>query len=249
MFLDRARRLLSDWDAALEAAQAERKAIAGRIRVIAPVAVGQSLLARIASRFLLTHPDVTFQWELRNGPVDMIAANCDLWIQVGPAPRDDLVSRRIYDIRRAIVASPKWPQASHPRDFIARPAVHLTSFVPSAVRLTRGNDVFVLRHNAVFGTDNLHAAHVAALEGVGYAILPLWLVMNDVRSGALSVLCPEWNPPGLQLSLAYHSAGRPGRVRALVDFMEAELTSEKGLGVTYLKGIDAVDVVTTAASR
>jgi molybdate transport repressor ModE-like protein len=243
--LDRARHLLAAWDEAVEAAGAERQELAGLIRVVAPVAVGQTLLAAVAARFLRRHPEVRIEWDLRDDVLDMTSAGCDLWIRVGELPQDDLVVRHVYDIKRAVVASPAFRAVEHPRELSVTPAVRLTSFVPVAVRLVRDDGAsFVLRQSAVFSTSNLHAAHVAALEGVGYAVLPLWLVQDDLSRGALTMLCPDWQPPGLHLSLAYAPTGqRSSRLRALIDFIRAELTSDGGLGITFLRELGAVGTV------
>ena len=248
-FLVRARDLLADWDAAVEAAHAEGRALSGRIRVIAPVASGQTLFARIAAKFQRLHPDVTIELALQDGPVDMIGSGVDLWICVG-LPRDDLVVRRIYGVRRAVVASPAWPCVAHPRELAARPAVRLTSFVPATVPLTHvDGEGFALKQEVVFGTSSVFAAHTAVLEGVGYAILPLWVLQNELRSGALTLPCPDWQPPGIHVSLAYLPSGRSARLKALVEFLQSELTSAEGAGITFLREFGATDVVDLVAAR
>lgn len=248
-FLVRAHGLLADWDAALEAAHAERQALSGRIQVIAPVASGQTLFARVAAKFQLLHPDVTIELALQDGPIDMIGSGADLWICLG-LPRDNLVVRRIYEVRRAIVASPAWPSVTHPRELVARPAVRRTSSVPATVPLTHvDGDTFALKQEVVFGTPSLLAAHTAVLEGVGYAILPLWILQSDLRSGALTMPCPSWQPPSIHVSLAYLPSGRSARLRALVEFFQRELTSAEGTGITFLREYGATEVVDLVTAR
>ena len=244
-FLPHARRLLADWDAAVEGAAADRQAIAGRIRIAAPIALGQGVLASIAARFIKDHPGVMIDWDLRDDAVDLVAAGYDLWIRAGEIRRDDLVVRAIYSAQRAIVTAPCHESVAHPRSLQAKGAVRLSTFVPSSIELTsEGGSVFVLRQKAAFTTDNLYAAHTAVLEGVGYAILPLWLVQADLHRGTLLRTCRAWRPPDVTLSLAYPpNPRRPARIDAFADRLKAELTRQDGLGITFLETFQAKDTV------
>ena len=60
----------------------------------------------------------------------------------------------------------------------------------------------------------------AALEGLGVSPLPGWLVADDLASGRLVRLLPEWRAQGLPAQVVYPvQKGLPQRVRALVDFI------------------------------
>jgi DNA-binding transcriptional LysR family regulator len=191
------------------------------------IAIGQSLLASVVSRFIKGHPGVTLEWNLRDDAVDVTAAGYDLWIRAGDVRGDDLVVREIYYVRRAIVVSPTYSVVDHPRDLQTTNAVRLATSVPSSIKLTHeSGDTFVLKQSAVFTTDNLYAARAAVLEDAGYAILPLWIVQSDLNRGALVQTCRTWRPPDVTLSLAYAPNGRrSARVKALIDYMKAELTA------------------------
>jgi DNA-binding transcriptional LysR family regulator len=100
-FLVFARRLLQVRDGAVEAAKAEQQALSGNIRVAAPIAIGQNLLATLVSRFIKCHPGVTIEWNLTDDAVDVTSAGYDLWIRAGEVRRDDLIVREIFHVRRS----------------------------------------------------------------------------------------------------------------------------------------------------
>jgi DNA-binding transcriptional LysR family regulator len=62
----------------------------------------------------------------------------------------------------------------------------------------------------------------AALRGLGVALLPAWLVDDDLASGALRAALREWQAPAARVS-AVHRAELRGvaRVRALVEHLRA----------------------------
>ena len=244
-FIAPAQRLIDGWHDAVDGARADKDPMSGTIRVSVPIAIGQSFLAVIAARFLRSHPDLAIEWHLRDDAMDVTAAGYDLWIRAGDVRREDLVVHHIYRIERAIVAMAGHCAVEHPRELQAMPAVRLTTFVPGTIALTHDSrETFQLRHRDVFTTDNLYAARTAVLEGVGYAVLPLWVLQVQLREGRLVRLCPSWRPPDITLSLAYApSRGRSARVTALIDQIRSELQDDRGVGVEFLREAGALDSV------
>lgn len=245
-FLAPARRLVDDWHEATDVVKGDKAALSGTIRVAVPIATGGGFLAVIAARFLRAHPDIAIEWHLRDDTVDVTSGGYDLWIRVGEIHRDDLVVRHIYQIERAIVTAAGRPEVSHPRELQTTPAVRLSTFVPGRVELTDASGAgFQLRQRVMFNTDNLYAARTAVLEGVGYAVLPLWCMHAQLAQGALVRVCKPWRPAAVTLSIAYApSRGRSPRVAALIAHIHEELQDNHGLGVAFLRAVGATDSVT-----
>ena len=245
-FLAPARQLVDGWHDAVDAMKADKSSVSGTLRVVVPIAIGQGFLAAIAARFLRTHPEVAIEWHLRDNAVDVTAGGYDLWIRVGEVHRDDLVVRHIYRVQRAIVMAPGQPDVAHPRELQSMAAVRLSTFVPGTVEMTNGSGgTFQLRQRAVFITDNLYAARTAVVEGVGYAVLPLWCMQTHLGQRALVRVCKLWSPPDITLSLAYApSRGRSVRVAALIEHIRKELQDDQGLGVAFLRETGAMESVT-----
>jgi DNA-binding transcriptional LysR family regulator len=231
-FLEDARTMLGDWETSIDTLRNEREELKGLIRVAVPVALGQTILATIASRFLVRHPAVTIDWRLIDEPGDLAAGGYDLWIRAGPVRQLGLIVRHLWRIDRTIVGAPGMPTVAHPRSLEALPSVVLFTFVPDEVPLTGPrNRKVVLKVRAAFNTDNIYAAIVAAREGVGYGILPFWAVQDDLDRGRLIELCPAWHPPHLMLSVAYPpSRYRPVRISAFVNHLRMELP-KAGAGI------------------
>ena len=244
-FVDPARRLIDGWHEATDGANADKRTVSGRIRVAAPIAAGQGFLAAIAAGFVRNHPHVELEWHLRDDAVDVITGGYDLWIRAGEMQRDDIVVRQIYRVERSIVAAPVGAATTHPEELRCRAAVRLSTFVPSTIELTNDGEKFRLRQKAVFTTDNLYAARTAVLEGVGYAVLPLWCVQAQLSQGALIRICEPWQPPAIMLSLAYApSRSRSTRVAALIRHFREGLQDDLGLGVAFIREMGASSGVT-----
>jgi molybdate transport repressor ModE-like protein len=232
-FFEDARALLADWEASIDTLRNAREELTGLIRVAVPVALGQTILATIASRFLVRHPSVTIDWRLIDQPGDLVAGGYDLWIRAGPARQLGLIVRHLWQIERTIVATPSFRLVNNPKALERLRAVRLFTFVSDEVALTGPRERTVtLRVKPAFDTDNIYAAIEAVREGVGYGILPYWLIQPDLDSGRLIEICPGWHPPLLMLSVAYPpSRYRPVRISAFVDYLRTELPNA-GVGIS-----------------
>ena len=131
----------------------------------------------------------------------------------------------------SIVAAPGFRTVAHPKALEPLPSVVLFTFVPDEVPLTGPRQrMMTLKTRTAFNTDHIYAAIEATREGVGYAVLPYW-AQDDLDSGRLIELCPQWHPPFLMLSVAYPpSRHRPVRISAFVDYLRTELP-KAGAGI------------------
>jgi DNA-binding transcriptional LysR family regulator len=223
-FLTVASELLNLWDAALETARLGRDEYRGSIRVAVPVAIGQTFLVDIAARFLLKHPGVTLDWRLIDDPGDLAAGGYDLWIRAGPIRDRALIVHELGRTERAIVGNPSQACVGHPSELNSRGAVQLITFMTRQVPLeTENGRTATLRLRPTFVTDNIYAGLAAIKRGVGYGILPYWLVNAELDAGTLIELCPAWKPPPISLSVAYPQARfRPARLKKFIEYLRNE---------------------------
>ena len=88
---------------------------------------------------------------------------------------------------------------------------------------TQDGRAATLRLKPAFVTDNIYAALTAIKKGVGYGILPYWLVNAELDAGSLVELCPEWRPPAIALYLAYPQARfRPARLKKFIAYLRKQ---------------------------
>jgi DNA-binding transcriptional LysR family regulator len=89
------------------------------------------------------------------------------------------------------------------------------------LRLTnRVGETRDLRQAGPLSSDNGDMLLAAAREGLGYLIQPDFLVADDVRSGRLVRVLPDWHGPDAAMWVVYpHRSLLSARVRAFVDFL------------------------------
>jgi DNA-binding transcriptional LysR family regulator len=248
-YLARAEPLVEELARAAAEARAGRARPTGLLRLSASVTFGQRRVLPLLPEFRARHPEVALDCVFTDATVDLVADRIDLAIRLAPSVEGDLVAARLMDTRYRVVAAPDWLAARAP---IARPAdlgVHaalLFALRPFRARwLFRAADGCV-EAVPVHGEVTLSPAgslREAALAGMGPALLPDWLVDDDVAAGRLVRLLPEWDVAATSFETAawivYPSRSfLPAKVRAMIDFLRERLPGAASGQPTSRNGLE-----------
>lgn len=233
--LGRARALLADWEALEAELRGARHEPEGCLRVVVPHAFGQQLLVRPLADFLQRHPRVRVEWLLRDDVHDFIGSGIDCAIQVGE-PRDpSVVALRLGEVPRIVVAAPSLlPQGrlpTAPDELAALPWLALRTYYRHELALQHvdsGQPATVPLQPRI-STDSLYALRSAALLGLGACAASTWLLADDLATGRLLHLAPQWRPAALPLYLLYpHARHQPSRLTAFVAALREAIPAALG---------------------
>ncbi len=228
-----ARTLLADWDAFEERHAAKGEVVRGPLKVVAPVALGQTHLVDMAARFLIEHPKVTLEWELEDDPIRFAERGCDCWIKIGPVPDDTLIVRTLGQVERIIVAAPNLLRSSlkDPQELAAISFIALAPFEGGNLTLTNNQGVAVpvsLRPRMT--TNNIMSILRAVRLGAGVAIMPTWFVADDLNDGRLIDVLQDWRASDLSINAAFLPArNQPKRLEAFLRFLGTDVRAMPGI--------------------
>ena len=232
LFYQHCRAMVSEAEAAAEAVEQVQATPRGRVRITCPALTAQSVLGPIITDFLQRYPEVRVSLAATDRIVDLIDEGFDVAIRFRAAPLEDsnLVARALGESHTYLVASPAFLDR-HGRP--ARPAdlADLSSVGKSrhdtAYRwhLTEGNGhTTVISHQPLLDSDDWLVIKHAALRGVGVAAIPGELCREELESGELEIVLPDWHLPGTNLHIVYTSRrGLIPAVRAFIDFATERL--------------------------
>ncbi|MEM6932100.1 MAG: LysR family transcriptional regulator [Pseudomonadota bacterium] len=228
-----ARSLISDWNTFEERHAARGSAVRGPLKVVAPVALGQTSLADMAARFLIAHPDVTLEWDLEDEPIRFAERGCDCWIKIGEVPDDTLVVRPLGQVERLVVAAPgllRRPLRS-PRDLTEVPFIALAPFEGGNVALTnRSGDTHTVSLSPRMSTNNIVSIIRAVRLGAGAAVMPKWFVAQALNTSELVDVLPEWRAKELPINVAFLPARhQPKRLDVFLEWLRADIAEMPGL--------------------
>ena len=226
------RRVLAELDEADNVAGGERAAPRGTLTLSAPVISGEMVLRPILDAFLDAYPTVSARLMLVDRAVNLIDEGVDVALRIGELADSSMVATRIGEVRRVVVAAPRYlkqnPRIEEPGDLAKHQIItmaHLPnswtfpplagSSVPRSVQLTPR-----------LVTNSIRGAVASAAGGRGVALFFLYQVSEQVQNGELEIVLAGHEPAALPV----HVITPQGRlsvpkVRAFLDFAVPRLRS------------------------
>ncbi|MEM6352641.1 MAG: LysR family transcriptional regulator [Cyanobacteria bacterium P01_D01_bin.14] len=222
-----ARRLLDDWEAIEDRYINADSEVRGRLKVIAPVALGQLHLIDIAIAFQQQYPNVSLSWQLEDHDIRFAEVGCDCWIKIGPVLDTSLAVTPLCEVERLAVAAPPLlkTQPSQVQDLEALPWLALEPFEGGRIPLTHADgQITTLLPDVRLATNNIFALRQATLAGLGISVLPRWFIQTELQKGSLVDILPSWRAPRLTIHIAYLSTRhQPIRLQRFIEQMVSDV--------------------------
>lgn len=223
-------------DAALESARRDMGEIKGKLRVHGPVCLGESHLHRIVADFQRLYPGVSIDLTLENRAIDLVHENVDVAVRIGRPAEQSYILRKMGLIKRILVAAPDYLA----RHGVIRSPASLAShsvLVTDAVLSRQGAIILVGRGQSatiqidpVLKTNNARVLIAALLGGQGLGPVQLPLVSDELASGRLVRVLPQYEVRPSELYIVYPTARflRPV-VRSFIDHAGPALKKIEGI--------------------
>jgi DNA-binding transcriptional LysR family regulator len=230
-YSERCRQVLADIDEMEDAVGETTAQARGTLRINAPMSFGISHLSRAVALFQVEQPSVSVHLTLNDRVVDIVSEGFDLAIRIARLAESTLVARRIAPVRLVACAAPAYLAA---RGVPATPADlenhNCLGYSYAADRgqwtFKRGSEEYSVAIKGSFSANNGDALREAALAGAGIVLQPSFIVGNEIRSGRLQVLLPEYSTAGLNLYAVYaHRQYLSAKVRTFIDFLSGYFDS------------------------
>lgn len=233
-YFERCAQILAELEEAEREAAQEATEPSGTIRLTTSVNFGTHQVTPAIAAFLARHARVRFDVSLSDRVVDMIEEGFDLAIRIGGSSGQNLVVRKLGETRLVPCASPGYV-ARHgapaaPEDL----ARHNCLTYEYAMRDTWTFRDAAGRDRTVRVAGSLNSNHgdlnaAAAVQGLGIALEPDFIVGRELSSGALVPVLASFEAPVLPVYAVYPSRRfLPVKVRAFVDFLVERFTGLKG---------------------
>ena len=218
----------------LEEAEAEASKAAveprGTIRLTAPVHFGARHLAPQVARFMAAHKGVKFDVQLSDRVVDLVAEGFDLGIRIGSTGGENLVARRLGEMRVLPCASPQYLERHGtprtPQDLANHNCLTYEYVSPAnqwTFRDLKGDEHSV-RVTGTLHSNNGDLLVEAATQGAGIAMELSIIVGPEIRAGRLVPILEGYLAPGLTIYAIYPTRRHlSAKVRVFLDFLSKGL--------------------------
>lgn len=229
VFLARCREIL----ASIEASEAEitthSDRASGFLKVSVPVSFGVKHLAALWSEFLELHPRVSLDVQLADRVIDLIDEGFDLAVRIARLPDSSLVSRQLASTRLVLCASPEYlarrGRPLHPSELAQHEVVAYSLLAIGDQWQFAGPDGPVtVKVKPRVWTNNGDTCVRAAVGGTGLVLQPTFLLAQELASGQLVEVLPEYRSIELGIYAVYPTRKFVlPKVRALLEFLSEKL--------------------------
>ena len=230
-FLASVRRLLAELGDAEREALGERAEPSGHLSVTASVTFGRMTLAPVVRAFLKRQPRVTASLLLLDRVVDLVEEGIDIAVRIGQLPDSSLVARRVGEVRRVLVASPRY-LAKHgrpaaPAELKRHAAIAFTGLMPNREwRFGTGRSAHHVTVAPRLELNDASAAIAAAEAGEGITVALSYMVAGALARGRLATVLDEFMPPPVPVQLVHpHARLVAPKLRAFFDFAAPRLSA------------------------
>ncbi len=182
--------------------------------------------------FTKRYPKVDVAISFSDQKVDLIGSTYDAAIRIGWLEDSQYMARKLCTIERVLVAAPAYLAGkAMPKvldDLADWDWIKLTQVPVTKQLINTAGEVPVLTTTVAVEVDSVAALCQMALNGLGIAAVPRFLVKSDLQDGRLIALSPAWN---LLAPAAYvvwpNNASRDSLTIRFVQFLVERMAPKK----------------------
>jgi len=236
LYFEQARQMLDSLDE-VEAAVSKTTVVPrGMLRLTAPVWMANPIFSKILADYQARYPEVRLDVDLSGRLVNLVDEGFDLALRATSAPDEALIARPITKVPFHMVAAPAYldrvGRPTKPADLSGQALLHYALYKPGE-RFTfqgeRGEET--IKFNPILRSGNETLLHLAALQGMGLAFLPKWLIADDLAAGRLEHILRKQVIFEGQLFAVYPSRKYlSAKVRTFIDFIAADKQLREKVG-------------------
>jgi DNA-binding transcriptional LysR family regulator len=211
-----------------ELLESQRSRPSGLLKIACPITMARDVLSPLLKEFLLRYPDLRVEVEpYASGWDQEPGEDIDIFFKLR-APRDTGKRVRTFPgTARGLFASPAYLAAAGtpvvPEDLVNHSCIGAGTWT-----LMRGKRVETpgVLFRVVASDPGMHLKLV--VDGVGIAILPLWMAKQvEIRHSLIPVM-PQWRPQPISVCAIFSAPSRlTPKVQALLDFLAEYMGTER----------------------
>jgi DNA-binding transcriptional LysR family regulator len=185
----------------------------GRLRVHALPGFVLGHLARVLQEFQARYPQIVLEMIVNDAAIDPVKEGFDCALQIFPPRSEELVSRKLFPVRRVFCASPEYVKRHGtprlPRDLRGH-RIGWYSGYPTRERLQfhGPGPVVSLDMKPAMLTNSVHLLREYALEHAGIVCVPTLVASEAVLAGQLKIVLPDYPLSSFWLSVFHPTTVR-----------------------------------------
>lgn len=220
-----AQRILQDVDEMMDELSDVRQVPQGTLRIISSFGFGRRVVAPALSALALQYPQLELRFDVQDRLVDLVNEGVDLDIRVGDDIAPNLIARQLAANHRVLCASPQFLARHAPPkqlcDLAALPCLVIKERDhPFGVwQLHSKEGQHAIKVTGPLSSNHGEIVHQWCLDGQGIALRSWWDVRENIASGHLVQVLPDYWQPANVWAVYVSRLATSAKIRTTVEFL------------------------------
>ncbi|OVW83983.1 LysR family transcriptional regulator [Klebsiella pneumoniae] len=220
-----AQRILQDVDEMMDELSDVRQVPQGTLRIISSFGFGRRVVAPALSALALQYPQLELRFDVQDRLVDLVNEGVDLDIRVGDDIAPNLIARQLAANHRVLCASPQFLARHAPptqlSDLAALPCLVIKERDhPFGVwQLHSKEGQHAIKVTGPLSSNHGEIVHQWCLDGQGIALRSWWDVRENIASGHLVQVLPDYWQPANVWAVYVSRLATSAKIRTTVEFL------------------------------
>lgn len=175
------------------------KAMTGDLHVMAPTNISTGLLHPMWVEYVKEHPNVRLKLNVSNQLQNMLAENVDIALRIGPLPDSSLYQQRLGRVTTVLITSPEYlNDHSIPKnidDLRSHKIITSTNLSNWVLYHSGSKNKITVRPETSIEVNDIQIVRKFVLQHLGISLLPKSEIHEDLKSGRLVQILPDWIGP------------------------------------------------------
>ncbi|SDD71992.1 DNA-binding transcriptional regulator, LysR family [Cupriavidus sp. YR651] len=225
IYFDRCKRIVDEARLAHEQLGEMLAQPTGVLRASLPVDFAVTYLAPLIAEFAGLYPGLTFDFDLTPRRVDLVSEPFDVAIRMGESENSQLIARTLASLTPQLYASPgylkKMGEPDDPADLARREC--LTILKAGSWTLHDGKRTATVPVSGRFILNSVGMSRRLATLDMGIVLMPQEIVADELASGKLRQIMPEWQGTPMPVYAITETRLLPAKTQRFIEFLRDRL--------------------------
>ncbi|MNB77327.1 HTH-type transcriptional regulator DmlR [compost metagenome] len=225
LYFDRCKRIVDEARLAHEQLGEMLAHPSGLLRASLPVDFANIYLAPLIAEFARRYPGISFEFDLTPRQVDLVSEPVDVVIRMGEPADSNLIARKLASLTRRLYASPRYlelnGEPSDPSELVNHECLRLRK--AGKWQLSHSGEVVEVEVGGRFQLNSVGMLRRLATLDLGIALLPEGIAADDLRTGLLQPVLPQWQANPIPVYALTETRLLPAKTQRFIEFLREQL--------------------------
>ena len=225
-YIHRAKTLVNEGEDAISSLQGTPS---GHLKVSVPMVFGQLHIAPLLSEFLIRFPNIKLSLSMDDKVVDLVQDGLDMVLRIGELSDSNLVARKLSRCRSVLCGSPsyfkKHGEPQELNDLKQHNCLYYSYYRSGLEWVFDGpNGSERIKPDGNIQVNNSDVLKLLMLDDIGLCQMPLFLVEQELNSGALVTTLEQYKLPEHGIYAVYPQRSFiPEKLKVFLNYLEEKL--------------------------